>query len=189
MDWVKLETFWSLEEAQLAVAYLQARQISCHLEGTAVAGNFWHLSNATGGVKLMVAPDMAESAAEMLAEVQAQRTAEHSPEITDEQPDLNFPPEEEEELEQAFDSDIVPAGHDNRFGDDDDNDDEDERPTLLSHLRENRLWIVLFVMAPIYFGIIFVVLGLISIIVWPFSWISSRIWKDDEAGSKPVIPQ
>ena len=181
MDWVKLETFWSLEEAQLAVAYLQARQISCHLEGTAVAGNFWHLSNATGGVKLMVAPDMAESAAKMLAEVQAQRTAEHSPDITDEQPDLEFPPEEEE----AIDSDFVTADQDDRF----DDDDEDERPTIFSHLRENRLWIVLFVMAPIYFGIIFVVLGLISIIVWPFSWISSLIWKHEEAGSKPVIPQ
>ena len=65
-----IETFWSVEEAELARGFLEGEGIACQLEGVATAGNFWHLNNATGGVKLRVAECDAERATALLDSVE-----------------------------------------------------------------------------------------------------------------------
>lgn len=69
-DWVIVETFWSVEEAQLARGFLETEGVECHLEDLATATNFWHLSIATGGVKLRVAPSDADRAVALLQSVE-----------------------------------------------------------------------------------------------------------------------
>lgn len=70
MDWVTVERFWSVEEAQLALQFLQSEDIACRLESSAFACNFWYLANAESGVKLLVAPEQAEQAAALLIAAQ-----------------------------------------------------------------------------------------------------------------------
>ncbi len=69
-DLLTVESFWSIEEAQLARGFLESEGIPCQLEGLATAGNCWHLSNATGGVKLQTSPQYVERAVELLHNVQ-----------------------------------------------------------------------------------------------------------------------
>lgn len=68
-DWTTVKTFWSVEDAELARGFLEGEGIACQLEGVATAGNFWHLNNASGGIKLKVSPDDAFEASDLLESV------------------------------------------------------------------------------------------------------------------------
>ncbi len=71
-----VESFWSVEEAQLAKGFLESEGIACQLEGLATAANFWHLNNATGGVRLRTSPADAERAIELLHSIQHHRDSD-----------------------------------------------------------------------------------------------------------------
>ena len=159
MDWATLETYWSLEEAQLAVAYLESHQVPCRLDGTAVAGNLWHLANATGGVKLMVAPDFAEQAAQLLIEVEAHRGEHAGTDVPEEQPASDAPstPADFEAESDAPD----------RYGevDKDEGDDEHDRPTFMSQLRDQRGWLLLLILWPVVIVVGAVMVAILNSIV------------------------
>lgn len=128
MDWVTVESFWSIEEAQLATLFLQAEEIPCRLESTAFAASFWHLANASDGVKLLVPRAAAEQAATLLLAVENRRGAE-VPNV-DDADEMMFDPESDpSEVEVDFDPDIVSAG------DNLNEDDQEDRPRLLERLR------------------------------------------------------
>jgi hypothetical protein len=55
------------EEAEIARLALDDEGIASYMEGAATVGMFWHLENAVGGVKLLVAETDAERATAILA--------------------------------------------------------------------------------------------------------------------------
>ncbi len=166
MNWVEIESFWSIEEAELAAGLLKANQVPCRLEGCAVAGNFWHLSNATGGVKLMVERGAVEQANQLLSEVDARKSGDHADDSdsdSDGEPleaDQSLAQNQEEDVEADTDA------HD-RYdgGDQDDMDDDTDHPTLLSRLREQRGWLWLIILAPAVSLIGTVLIALLEMIV------------------------
>ena len=66
---VKLTSFMSVSEAQLVQAVLRQEGIESYLENEGSIGVNWLWSNAIGGVKLLVAHDELEAAAEILESV------------------------------------------------------------------------------------------------------------------------
>lgn len=160
MDWVTLETFWSVEEAQLALGFLQAEEIPCRLEGVAMAGNFWHLSNATGGVKLLVARDDAERAAALLNAVEHHREGAASSDAeSDTESDAEPVAGETNSAdgEDDVERDPVPAG--------DDVDDDADHPGLFDRLRNQKMLIILVLVLPMLVGIFLGVIGLLMTLV------------------------
>lgn len=101
MDLVTVETFWSVEEAQLALGFLQSEEIPCRLESLAFASSFWYLANAAGGVKLIVPSHEAEHAVALLSAAHQHEMSENLDQIeletshfdpglmVDDVPDLN----------------------------------------------------------------------------------------------------
>lgn len=162
MNWVEIESFWSLEEAELAASLLKANQVPCHLEGTAVAGNFWHLSNATGGVKLMVTPENVEQANQLLSEVDARKSGDHADDAETDAEQLEADPSSAQDQVQDFESDDDAA--DRYDGPDDADDDGTDRPALLSRLREQRGWLWLIILAPLVSLISTVLIALLEMI-------------------------
>lgn len=65
-DLQTIESYWSLEEAEIAKGFLASEGIRCELDGSALAGNFWHLNVATGGVKLRTLQQDADRATALL---------------------------------------------------------------------------------------------------------------------------
>lgn len=150
-DWVTVETFWSVEEAQLARGFLEGEGIPCQLEGLATAGNFWHLSNATGGVKLLVTGGDAERAAELL------RNVAHHDDLDDES-SVAFAEESE-----------TPTG----IADEDDDRDDIESDAAQHHglfdkLRSGKWLVILLVFMPtligITIGVLMILLRLLSLL-------------------------
>ncbi|MES2791636.1 MAG: hypothetical protein V4719_18600 [Planctomycetota bacterium] len=142
MEWVTLETFWSIEEANLALGFLQTEGIPCLLEGVAVAGNFWHLSNATGGVKLKVPQETVARATELLIAIQHQHAAnaanEDLPDVDDGQPEPeSFSVANEDNLEPE----TLPPGQDYVY---------DGKPGVLARLRgQKNGWIFALITFPV----------------------------------------
>lgn len=95
-DLKTVESYWSLEEAEIARGFLASEGIQCQLDGTAIAGNFWHLNVATGGVKLKTLEQDADRATALLHGI------EHHTEFG---PDDNedFSPEVEATIEDSQD--------------------------------------------------------------------------------------
>ncbi len=159
MDWVTLEKFWSVEEAQLALGFLETEEIPCRLEGVAMAGNFWHLSNATGGVSLLVAPEDAERAAALLTAVQhhPDTDAASDPES---KADARVVEPDSAEAEDQVDRNSVPTS------DDWDNDDDDEdRPGLFDRLRKQKTLIIGSLLFPMFIGVLLGAFGMIMMLV------------------------
>lgn len=159
MDWETVETFWSVEEAQLALSFLQTEEIPCRLEGVAFAGNFWHLANATGGVKLQVPHEAAARAVALLDAVQGRHNSDSTegPEAeqdnVDDEPASDAPAFAEADDD---DPDLDPAADDH-----DHDEDDDVRPGLFDRLRNQKLLIIVFLVVPMFMGVILGVLGLI----------------------------
>ena len=73
---VILETFRDLAPANIARGLLVARGIDATLQGDALIGIAWHLSNAVGGIKLLVPETQAADAKLVLASAQIRRPDE-----------------------------------------------------------------------------------------------------------------
>ncbi len=137
MNLVTVETFWSVEEAQLALGFLQAEGIPCRLESLAFASNFWHLANASHGVKLLVTGEEADRAAALLVAAEDHRASDSADEFPmDGSP---FDPDstlaEQEDFAPDPDSD----------GDNQADDDDESHPGLLTRLRKLKplaLWFI-----------------------------------------------
>ena len=127
MDLVTVETFWSVEEAQLALGFLESEEIPCRLESLAFASNFWYLANAAGGVKLLVAGEAAQRAAALL-------TAAHHHEIAD------IPSETELQTDPLGDSESTVDGDQELVSDPvsevEAADDDVDHPGLLERIRK-----------------------------------------------------
>lgn len=65
-DLQTIESYWSLEEAEIARGFLASEGIRCQLDGRAIAANFWHLNVATGGVRLRTLQQDADRATALL---------------------------------------------------------------------------------------------------------------------------
>lgn len=156
LDWVTLEKFWSVEEAQLALGFLQAEEIPCRLEGVAVAGNFWHLSNATGGVKLLVAREDAERAGALLVAAQHHEIDSAS--------DLEAQAAPELDDSNSAEADDEVGQNSVSTGDDWDDDDED-RPGLFDRLRQQKTLIIMSLLLPMFIGVLMGALGLIMMVI------------------------
>ena len=65
-DFVKVTSYWSPDEANLARIYLESNEIPCTLEGSELIRMAWLDANAVGGVKLFVQESDAEKAREIL---------------------------------------------------------------------------------------------------------------------------
>lgn len=157
MDWETVETFWSVEEAQLALSFLQTEEIPCRLEGVAFAGNFWHLANATGGVKLQVPHEAAARAVALLDAVQGRHNSDATEGPEAEQDDVyNKPAPDATDFAEADDYDP-----DRDSATDDHDEDDDVRPGLFDRLRNQKLLIIVFLVVPMFMGVILGVLGLI----------------------------
>lgn len=63
---VKIRSYWSPDEANLAKIHLEAHGIPVELEGAMMVATAWIDANAIGGVKLLVSRDDAEQATEIL---------------------------------------------------------------------------------------------------------------------------
>lgn len=138
MDWVTVERFWSVEEAQLALQFLQSEDIACRLESSAFACNFWYLANAESGVKLLVAPEQAEQAAALLI------AAQHHQLVA--APEDYGPDENQFAAESALPGETgepapvwEPSG-----ADENDDDGYDSHPGLLTRLRRMKVLTFLF---------------------------------------------
>jgi hypothetical protein len=64
---ITLETFENAMQASLVKQHLEAAGIRCVLADEFTVSNFWHLSNAIGGIKLQVAEEDFERASALLA--------------------------------------------------------------------------------------------------------------------------
>lgn len=64
---ITLETFMNAMQASLVKQHLEAAGIRCVLADEFTVSNFWHLSNAIGGIKLQVAEEDFERASALLA--------------------------------------------------------------------------------------------------------------------------
>lgn len=163
MDWVTLETFWSVEEAQLALGFLEVEGIPCQLEGVAVVGNLWHLANATGGVKLQVAREEAERAAALLTAVQHHREGDPSSDTESDAEPLPGDPDSAgvkdggEYEEDNVDRDSTPASEDW--------DDDGDRPGLFDRFRQQKTLIILLLVLPTLIGVILGVMSVIMVLV------------------------
>lgn len=82
-DLQTIESYWSLEEAEIVRGFLASEGIRCELDGRALAGNFWHLNVATGGVKLRTLQQDADRATELLHGIE-----HHSPGSQDDSEDF-----------------------------------------------------------------------------------------------------
>lgn len=127
MEWVTVETFWSVEEAQMALGFLQAEGILCRLDNLAVSSFFPHLANAAGGVKLQVAGDEVERAVTLLTEAHTHCYVDDSSEL---------------------DSDVESGGGQSKFDADDDDalEHDEDHPGLLERLRKFKLFSFLMVL-------------------------------------------
>ncbi len=76
---VTLETFMNAMQASLVKQHLEAAGIRCVLADEFTVSNFWHLSNAIGGIKLQVAEEDFERATALL---EAQRQTAQPGDIT-----------------------------------------------------------------------------------------------------------
>jgi hypothetical protein len=65
-DLITIATYGSPEEAEVARNALQAEGLQAFLDGVATVGNFWHMGNAVGGVRLLIAEADAERALSVL---------------------------------------------------------------------------------------------------------------------------
>lgn len=63
---VKIRSYWSPDEANLAKIHLEAQGIPVELEGATMVATAWIDANAIGGVKLLVSQHDAERATEIL---------------------------------------------------------------------------------------------------------------------------
>ncbi|MFO0014509.1 MAG: DUF2007 domain-containing protein [Planctomycetota bacterium] len=63
---VCVNTYVTPEEAHVAKLALEAEEIPCYVTDSAAAGLFWYMSDALGGVKLLVAADDVARAKEVL---------------------------------------------------------------------------------------------------------------------------
>ena len=63
---VKIRTFWSAAEANLAKLHLNSHGIEAELENEEMVGILWSYSNSTGGVKLCVKIADADQAIDLL---------------------------------------------------------------------------------------------------------------------------
>ena len=78
-DLIKIATFATPPEAELARNALALEGIESYLEGDTFVGWAWHLSDAVGGVKLLVGSDDTQRAIEILGPPQsADDRASHS---------------------------------------------------------------------------------------------------------------
>ena len=169
MDWVTIEKFWSVEEAQLALGFLQSNGIRCRLDGEACAGNFWHLSNATGGVKLEVAAESETRARTLLKSVPRRSSTEHAAD-EDLGTDQNRDDQERDDSGDNYDAesydddadDVEDEGDDGEPDDDPYDDDVDSHQGTLDGLRRYKVIIILMFLAPTLIGIVTVVMHLLN---------------------------
>ena len=137
-SFVKLDSYWSLDEATLAKMHLESEGIYVALEGANLVAATWGDANAIGGVKLFVKEADAERARELLD------TKCNS-----------------EDLEQAIDSEWAAdtdAGHSNWQTDDlRQGDQDDERSSgskTINDVRTMKRPIAMLLLAPIFFAFV-----------------------------------
>ena len=63
---VKIRSFWSLDEANLCKIYLESHGIDVELEAATMVGTVWLDANAIGGVKLLVKDVDSQEAIQLL---------------------------------------------------------------------------------------------------------------------------
>lgn len=163
MDWVTIEKFWSVEEAQLALGFLQSNGIRSRLDGEACAGNFWHLSNATGGVKLEVAAESEDRARRLLESVPGRSGTEHA-ENRQSAPD-QLDDDVSDRSTESFDDDADDFEGEEDDDDGNDNpyeDDLEAHEGTLDRLRRFKVIIILTFLAPTLFGIAAVIQHLLT---------------------------
>ncbi|MDB5335285.1 MAG: hypothetical protein JWN70_904 [Planctomycetaceae bacterium] len=181
MDWVTVETFWSVEEAQVVIGFLDAEDIRCRLEGEVVTGNLWPLLSSTGGVKLLVTRHTAERAASLLTAAREQREME-SPSETDSEQEQFESDSISVRVDDGLPSETVSGGH---LLDD---DDDENHPSLFDRLREQRIWVYLLYLMPLFMIVVVIAVGFVNIVLWPFSWIGSVFGGSDKQLREPTAP-
>jgi hypothetical protein len=96
---VKIRSFWSPDEANLAKMHLESHGIPVELEGAAMVATAWIDANAVGGVKLLVKQSDAVEALQILDHHSGQNFATESTEEPEIQ--LEFTAEDEDENEAS----------------------------------------------------------------------------------------
>ncbi len=160
-DLVTVESFWSLDEAQLACGFLESHGIHCELEGAVVTGIVWHLSNATGGVKLQVLRSDATHAAELLREVE-----QHQHRVADDYSDdarFNEADQNPKPLDMEHSEVERPEGTD--AGNDD--PDLDEYTGVFDRLKSSKRVVLGLILMPVLIGagmlLLFILLSIATI--------------------------
>ncbi len=86
-DFVTLQTFRFLPEAEAARLYLENGGLHAILTDAEIVNMDWLLGNAVGNIKLQVPNDEAERAVELLREAEAFRAAQKHDDRTDDEND------------------------------------------------------------------------------------------------------
>lgn len=141
-DLQTVETFWSIEEAQIAKTFLESEGISCQLDGLAVGGTLWHLANATGGIKLQTTSADSLRACELLNRIQQHQDEIDESELSDAALSSHVKPDDSTEVDNAAER-VDAAGGEGLLTKDSDQDADYQG--ILSWMRE-RKWLGL----PVY---------------------------------------
>ena len=132
---VRIRSFWSVEQANLAKLYLESHGINVELEGTSMLSMDWLSANAIGGVRLLVNSPDADEAIRLLDE---------SADASLRDADGDDPVNHEIDDDADANTDNEPVDH-----------EEVDPPTRAEALKDFVIW---FVLAPLCFIIACVVL-------------------------------
>jgi hypothetical protein len=118
---ITIASFATPLEARMAMNQLEAAGIRAALEGEATTGMAWHLTNAIGGVKLLVLERDSERAIAILDGADDEHDS--ATEGLGEDADFNEP--DDEDWDEDTDEDHDDEEHDDEEHDDEDHDDEE----------------------------------------------------------------
>jgi hypothetical protein len=158
---ITIETFENVMHARLVQNYLEGAGIRSVLSDEFMVSNFWHLSNAVGGIKLQVAEENFEQACDLLDDIE-NRHRSQSPEPDDASSDeANTTAGNETDANHS--ADISPKKPNAA-----DEGDEDDEPPLNAR-EENveralRTTIISYIMPPVLFYA---------------AWVLMDVWQSD----------
>jgi hypothetical protein len=143
-DFETLETYWSMEEAQINKNLLESEGVRCFLAGEATSAILWNLSNATGGVRLQV-PQSDLDRAELILQAARKNSddADFRRDVGGPANDRSLADNLGSEAEIAHAESADDAEFDHQAYDAEDELDESHSPSLLEKLRSFRRLILL----------------------------------------------